>query len=52
MPFVLWVVMDSLSPGYLNGMLTQPMGREMLVVACVCEALGIVVLRRLVRIDV
>jgi tight adherence protein B len=52
MPFVLWVVMDSLSPGYLNGMLTQPMGREMLVVACVCEALGIVVLRRLVRIEV
>ncbi len=40
------------SPGYLSPLLTEPLGRKLVVAGVICQILGNVVIRRIIRIRV
>jgi len=52
LPLGLIVIMSIASPGYLPIMLTNPLGHKMLFVACFLGVVGIVWIRRIIRIEV
>jgi tight adherence protein B len=51
-PFGLIVIMSIASPGYLPILLTNPLGHKMLYVAGIMGVIGIVWIRRIIRIEV
>ncbi len=51
-PLGLIVIMSIASPGYLPIMLTNPLGHKMLYVAGILGVIGIVWIRRIIRIEV
>jgi len=52
LPLGLIVIMSIASPGYLPIMLTNPLGHKMLFVALILGVVGIVWIRRIIRIEV
>jgi tight adherence protein B len=52
LPLGLIVIMSIASPGYLPIMLTNPLGHKMLYVAGILSVIGIVWIRRIIRIEV
>ena len=52
MPFVVGGALALINPGYLNELLTRPVGRLMLLAGLVLIGIGVLVLRRMVRINV
>src|ERR1035438_7671657 len=40
------------SPGYLSPLLTEPLGRKLVVAGVICQILGNIVIRRIIRIRV
>ncbi|MGI6032016.1 MAG: type II secretion system F family protein [Coriobacteriales bacterium] len=51
LPLLVLAVVSLFSPGYLAVFFTSPLGAFLLVVACLLEALGIVMLRRILSPD-
>jgi tight adherence protein B len=51
-PFGLIVIMSIASPGYLPILLTNPLGHKMLYVAGIMGVIGIIWIRRIIRIEV
>ncbi len=52
MPFGLAGMLELMSPGYMSGMIDDPMGRQLLYVALGLEVMGALVLWRMVKIDI
>jgi len=52
LPFVLFVGMNILNPGYGTILLQDPFGQKMVMIACVMMAFGMLVIRRIVTIKV
>jgi len=51
-PFGLVVIMSIASPGYLPILLTNPLGHKMLYAAGILGVIGIVWIRRIIKIEV
>lgn len=51
MPFALLVILSLLSPGYLSGFLSSPLGICLFVFALLLEVLGCVLVRRALSVD-
>ena len=51
MPLVVLVALAAVSPGYLADFFTTPLGVVMLVLACVLEVVGVLLVRRVLAID-
>jgi tight adherence protein B len=52
LPFVMALVIHALNPDYLTVLFTDPTGRKLVVAASVLMALGVVVIRNMIRIKV
>ena len=52
LPFVLFVAVYQLNPGYISILFTDPMGKKMLAIAIVMQILGALVIRKIVNIKV
>lgn len=52
MPFVLGFLLNIINPGYLRGMIEDPLGKNLLVGAAISQALGIIVIRKIIDIRV
>jgi tight adherence protein B len=52
LPFVLFVAIYQLNPGYVSNLFTDPLGKQMLAAAVVMQVLGALVIRKIVNIKV
>lgn len=51
LPFLLAFMINTVSPGYLNPLFTDPMGRLMLIGAVVLVILGVLIIRKMLDLD-
>ena len=52
MPLILGLVLNSMRPDLMQPMLNHPFGYVLVAVICVMEALGVLLIRRIVNIDI
>ena len=52
LPVVLMIVLKIVSPGYLDSLTGDPMGRNLLAGAAVSQMLGFIVMRKIIKIEV
>lgn len=52
LPFILFIIMNFLNPGYAKVLLEDPLGQKITIVGLVLMALGVWVIRRIVEIKV
>jgi tight adherence protein B len=52
LPFVLFIAVYQLNPGYVKVLFTDPMGTKMLTVAVIMQVVGALVIRKIVNIKV
>lgn len=52
LPVVLALAMQAISPGFLSPLFTHPVGRLLLVMGVLSQAVGIVVIRRMINMEV
>jgi tight adherence protein B len=52
MPFAIFALMNILNPGYARVLATDPLGRHLVVGALVLMGIGILAIRRIIRVKV
>ncbi len=52
LPFVLFLMLDAVNPGYEHELLSVPLGRHLVILALVMMALGVMVMRKILKIRV
>jgi tight adherence protein B len=52
LPFVVAGALQALNPGYMNGLLLDPMGMKLIVGALVLMGVGVLVMWRIVKIHI
>jgi tight adherence protein B len=52
LPFVLFIAVYQLNPGYIRVLFTDPMGKQMLAIAILMQIVGALVIRKIVNIKV